>query len=1036
MGTGEQISVVVRDAKWIILAAIPFSLLFALQLQVPELYRTIYSTSPFASLEDFRGFLALHVSVLVVGLSLWLAAGQVTASTRHQISVPTNYFEHFATALPLFLGGLPLIFCAIGLFTTVPAALPDDDASVHIVMWKDLEEEVGALHFRLWVGVVVQIALTVSLVTCGWQLRDRAHQLADRLNKSLFGQPLGVIVTLAMIVAFTAAFYVMPVALPRMVGAFGVVALFAVCIVAYVTNFTLLRSRYRLPFIGLPLVLALVSLFSGVNNDHVVRLIDPPNPAMLMTADAQTAESQFSAWLDHRPDLKNYEGEGDQYPVYIVAAQGGGIYAAYQSAVFLARMQDACPVFRHHLFAISSVSGGSVGAAVFAAALNAYDRDLLELTEAEARQRAKSADGAFDPCPAITDYRTNPRLSAVIDSPGPVERAVRRALKQDFIAPIVAAGLFTDFVQHFLPAPVPSLDRTRSLEYALEQAGRDMMKPSATSGDAANHNVLADSFLNLWNPDRSIPALLINATEVASGRRVIISPFRTTVPPPPDAPSTPSMDFVFFDSKRRPPQGRDIRLSTAAFISARFPWITPGATIDTGPKPVRLVDGGYVDNTGIETALELHKAIAGAAQADRTKKARPQVNLIALTGGDGLPSDTWGEPSDFVEPFTALLSARNWSGAVMAEQARQNFPIYHIVDHYVFNYGAYSVQGHTFKNVKLDSRFYSLPLGWFLSENSRKIIERQSGQYWKCLPDSNFEQAEAGLNQSDCVQLLIYYELNKTWSGDSQRRISIQLAVSNYLIKKEKEERRSAGGDENRIIDCYQHATNGTVNLEQAGNIRALIQRWRIKYPGRGDLLAYVLGTAAFESVEFTAREQSLDFPSAEKILSTWGPSREELRQTSLADIERLYVHNPSALAEMVYGGKRGQMIGNVPDSGDAWLYRPRGLALVTGRKNYQKVADSERIPDLMINPDLLLVPELNAASFIDFYFSETNVPALADLISKKDWNGARAIVKENEREAPRALNAAELASAEKVREIAEIFGACIARANRNIKVQ
>jgi 6-phosphogluconolactonase/glucosamine-6-phosphate isomerase/deaminase len=51
--------------------------------------------------------------------------------------------------------------------------------------------------------------------------------------------------------------------------------------------------------------------------------------------------------------------------VFVVSAAGGGIYAASIAALFLARMQDECPTFAQHVFAISSVSGGSLGAGIF-----------------------------------------------------------------------------------------------------------------------------------------------------------------------------------------------------------------------------------------------------------------------------------------------------------------------------------------------------------------------------------------------------------------------------------------------------------------------------------------------------------------------------------------------------------------------------------------------------------------------------------------------------------------------------------------------
>jgi hypothetical protein len=63
--------------------------------------------------------------------------------------------------------------------------------------------------------------------------------------------------------------------------------------------------------------------------------------------------------------IEAYRQEKKLYPLFIVAAQGGGFYAAYHSALSLARLQDACSEFSDHVFAISSVSGGSLGAAVF-----------------------------------------------------------------------------------------------------------------------------------------------------------------------------------------------------------------------------------------------------------------------------------------------------------------------------------------------------------------------------------------------------------------------------------------------------------------------------------------------------------------------------------------------------------------------------------------------------------------------------------------------------------------------------------------------
>ncbi|MBB4375109.1 hypothetical protein GGD63_007953 [Bradyrhizobium sp. cir1] len=71
----------------------------------------------------------------------------------------------------------------------------------------------------------------------------------------------------------------------------------------------------------------------------------------------------FREWLLQQPRLEEAKRIGE-YPIFIVAAQGGGIYVANNATRFLARLQDLCPAFRQHLFAIND--RGSVGSAIFA----------------------------------------------------------------------------------------------------------------------------------------------------------------------------------------------------------------------------------------------------------------------------------------------------------------------------------------------------------------------------------------------------------------------------------------------------------------------------------------------------------------------------------------------------------------------------------------------------------------------------------------------------------------------------------------------
>jgi hypothetical protein len=185
-------------------------------------------------------------------------------------------------------------------------------------------------------------------------------------------------------------------------------------------------------------------------------------------------------------------------------------YAAHNAANFLARMRDLCPTFRWHLFAVSSVSGGSVGTAVFAAALNA-----------DSSPTASHADPA-QACPrnAAFSWRDRPEQ---VDTPGPVEERVESILTTDFLAPLTAGFLFTDFTLNFLPFSFSILDRARFLEYTLEKAADRTAK--GENRQASPANLLKSDYQSHWTPGNEMPALLLNTTDVGSGKRVVFSPF-------------------------------------------------------------------------------------------------------------------------------------------------------------------------------------------------------------------------------------------------------------------------------------------------------------------------------------------------------------------------------------------------------------------------------------------------------------------------------------------------------------------------------
>jgi hypothetical protein len=164
-------------------------------------------------------------------------------------------------------------------------------------------------------------------------------------------------------------------------------------------------NRARLPVVTL--VLAWAALSTWIADNHYVRLnagmksSAPPDPAAApataaapgaaVAADADPASAPAATAAhgsDPRPAatdtlapdpavvfgkwLEGLQPAADgKVPVVIVAAEGGGIRAPYWTALVLGELQDQAAGagldFTRHVFAISGVSGGSLGAATFAA---------------------------------------------------------------------------------------------------------------------------------------------------------------------------------------------------------------------------------------------------------------------------------------------------------------------------------------------------------------------------------------------------------------------------------------------------------------------------------------------------------------------------------------------------------------------------------------------------------------------------------------------------------------------------------------------
>lgn len=358
----------------------------------------------------------------------------------------------------------------------------------------------------------------------------------------------------------------------------------------------------RLPSMAAAPLLLLV-LCSLWNDNHAVALVAHDQGPVTHRA----IDTHLDAWLAVRA-ARGELRPGQPYPVFLVAAEGGGIRAAYWGGIVLARLQDdSGHRFGRHLFALSGVSGGSLAVGAFAALV------------------ADGQSGALAGAPCA---RRNPARR--------YQQCISEVLRRDYLSPALGYLLYPDMLQRFVPFPVPSADRARAMEAGLN-AGWQAATGSARFGGR---------FDTLWQGDRAlgVPSLLLNATVVNGGNRLIASDL--------------VIDGRFPDAYDAFDPVLDLRrmsLSTAIHNSARFSYISPAGTVSGCGAPGqlapcsttarrhawgRVIDGGYFENSGAETVRDLLFAMRPtlAAWQARGYALEPVVMVISNSPGALAPS--------------------------------------------------------------------------------------------------------------------------------------------------------------------------------------------------------------------------------------------------------------------------------------------------------------------------------------------------------------------------------------------------------------
>ncbi|MBB3349806.1 hypothetical protein [Sphingomonas sp. BK069] len=462
-------------------------------------------------------------------------------------------------------------------------------AAVMVTGWEHLRDVWIALC--LFAGTTLVLAgffvrrraLVERRLRLSWWVRPSGRlapllrRLGGRHDLSLtLGDEAFVGVTFAMSVAVLVLFSTPVVRTHFAVGvgaasiAFGAVG----SVIALASFLLLILFGSRLPVVSV--VLLLIVLFSATNDNHAVS----PVPSQLV-ARRPTLDAAFAAWERRTPGG----------PVILVATAGGASRAAYWTAAVLRAFDDRTGGrFGRQVFAISSVSGGTLAATGYAAWL--------------ADQQVDGASCPYDPAARLA-----------------FDRAFVGA---DYLSPAIAGLLYPDLTQSTMPLPV-FRDRASSLEEGWSIGWTDAVGQRRT-GCAPQAGKLAADFLAIWESSLEaggpwVPLVLANGTLVEDGKRVITAPIRVE-----PAVFEDSHDFVDLF-------GRSVSGATAILNSARFPLISPAATVPTPGGTLHLVDGGYFENGGLETLYDVARHIRATVG-----RSRP-ILIIEINNDDDAPGD-------------------------------------------------------------------------------------------------------------------------------------------------------------------------------------------------------------------------------------------------------------------------------------------------------------------------------------------------------------------------------------------------------------
>ncbi|TAE25271.1 MAG: hypothetical protein EAZ91_19450 [Cytophagales bacterium] len=618
--------------------------------QVDDMFRALNASEP-----DFfanRPFRVASLYVVLWGLSIWFCGRVLLSSSDVRGPKLLNLFRqypqqetqderrelaHYIQRVPMLLGVMPPVLLAF-------ACLNADNTQPFFVLWfLGLAAGLGIwflFHRVLLKHIVPSIRFDPQLYIPARRRLRTIWRLSNGSIRIVYAFLAGNWLLWLGLIFIPADWMIY-----QKLGPLGVMLIGFVWLTPLVT----LLSYWNSPTRPVLLLTLLWIVFCSFFNDNTLLRFTDRYPSDEV-ANRPTIGPHFKHWMSIRQTWPT-----DTMPVFLIATEGGGIRSLNWTAGVLHKLDSLFPAFRNQTFAISGVSGGGVGSALY-----------------------------------TTYHNDNWRNKSPI-------HALRQAIGSDFLSPVVGALFFHETLQRMVPFAVQNLNRSNWLEDAWSQSYERHL----------GQKTLERPFLSLFRSDPlHTPSLFLNSVVVESGQKCVLSNLRID--------STYFRDVVdLYDITRR-----DMPIKTAASLTARFPWLTGGGllTRPNGRAFGHVVDGGYWDNTGLETVLSVLAAMTPEIdQFNRRPNAQFRVVPVVIYLQNSLLDDDVSVSDTFIDVLMPVETSMNVNQRKSA---------------YVSNLTRNTLRNHApqtpFYQISLDRHTgVPLPLGWYLSDDAQRDLWRK-----------------------------------------------------------------------------------------------------------------------------------------------------------------------------------------------------------------------------------------------------------------------------------------------------------------------